>query len=40
MSGDGSASLIERIAGAIAWRAFVSVAYITSEIGRIPWLPT
>ena len=36
MSGDGSASLTERIAGAIAWRAFVSVAYTTGLTLLIP----
>ena len=36
MSRDGSTPLVERVAGAIAWRAFVSTAYTTGLTLLIP----
>jgi hypothetical protein len=38
MSGNGSAPLVERIAGAIAWRVFVSTAYTTGLTLLIPFV--
>jgi hypothetical protein len=38
VSPDGSAPLVERIAGAIAWRVFVSTAYTTGLTLLIPFV--
>jgi lysylphosphatidylglycerol synthetase-like protein (DUF2156 family) len=38
VSPDGSAPLVERVAGAIAWRVFVSTAYTTGLTLLIPFV--